>query len=141
MNHKRIITIGISGALAVALGALGAHFLKNQMKAGIITAEQLDGFEKGVKYHMYHTIMLLVLVIWNSLKQNKYLEWAYAFFFWGIMFFSGSLYFLCTRNLFGAEWLKFLGPVTPIGGLLFIVGWLMIAFAGMNLAKEKDSNQ
>ena len=67
------------------------------------------------------------------LKDNpaKLLTRAYAFFFWGIVLFSGSLYLLCTRHLFNADWLKVLGPITPIGGVLMILGWLSIAWAGI----------
>ncbi len=127
MNKKQLITIGILGATAVALGAMGAHFLKGKLQEGIITADQLDGFEKGVKYQMYHTIAMLLLLVIKNNYVNKYFDWAYSFFFWGIIFFSGSLYFLCTRNLFGAEWLKALGPVTPLGGICFIIGWVLIS--------------
>jgi uncharacterized membrane protein YgdD (TMEM256/DUF423 family) len=136
MTEKKLITIGVLGATGVALGALGAHFLKAKMQSGIITADQLDGFEKGVKYQMYHTISMLLLILLNKQQQNKFFEYAYALFFWGIILFSGSLYFLCTRNLLGAEWLKVLGPVTPLGGICFILGWLCLI--GAVLKKEKN---
>jgi uncharacterized membrane protein YgdD (TMEM256/DUF423 family) len=125
-SKKKIITIAILGASGVALGALGAHFLKGKMQNGIITADHLAGFETAVKYQMYHTIAMLVLVVFNSQHQNKYFGWAHAFFFWGIILFSGSLYLLCTRNLFGADGLRFLGPITPLGGICFIIGWLCL---------------
>ncbi|MBL7896373.1 MAG: DUF423 domain-containing protein [Bacteroidia bacterium] len=137
MDKRKLLTIGILGALAVALGAMGAHFLKSKVQAGIMTSDQLDGFEKGVKYHMYHTIGMLLLIILNKLEDNKYFMWAYAFFFWGIVMFSGSLYFLTTRNLMGMDWLKFLGPVTPIGGICFIIGWICL---GLSLLKS-DKNK
>lgn len=137
--NKQIITISISGALAVALGALGAHFLKSKVESGLITTDQLAGFDTAVKYQMYHTLAMLLLVVLNKQFQNKYFDWAYSFFFWGIILFSGSLYFLCTRNLFGAEWLKVLGPITPLGGVCFIVGWLCLIPAV--LKKDKNSSQ
>jgi len=127
---KQFVIIGILGAKAVALGALGAHFLKGKVAEGIVTADQLDGFEKGVKYQMYHTLGMLMILLLKNNYSSKYFDWAYSFFFWGIVLFSGSLYFLCTRNLFGAEWLKVLGPVTPLGGICFIIGWIFIALAG-----------
>ena len=137
MNPKKLLTIGILGATAVALGAMGAHFLKAKMQLGIITPDQLDGFEKGVKYQMYHTIAMLVLLLMNKTESNKYFDWAHALFFWGIILFSGSLYLLCTRNLFGAEWLKFLGPVTPIGGICFILGWLCLCMPLLKTDKKQ----
>jgi uncharacterized membrane protein YgdD (TMEM256/DUF423 family) len=105
------------------------------MQLGIITADQLDGFDKGVKYQMYHTIAMLVVLLLNQHVKHKLLEWTYEFFFWGIILFSGSLYFLCTRNLFGADWLKVLGPITPLGGICFIIGWVLILVTGFKLKK------
>jgi len=137
MDKRKILTVGILGALAVALGAMGAHFLKSKVQAGVMTSDQLDGFEKGVKYHMYHTIGMLLLIVLNHLQQNKYFMWSYAFFFWGIIMFSGSLYFLTTRNLIGMDGLKFLGPVTPIGGVCFIIGWICL---GLSMLKSDKKN-
>ncbi|MDZ4664011.1 MAG: DUF423 domain-containing protein [Bacteroidota bacterium] len=126
MIPKQLITIGLLGAISVALGALGAHALKNQLPSGLITPDQLTGFDTAVKYQMYHTLAMLLMVLLNKELNNKFLKAAYYLFFWGIILFSGSLYFLCTRNLLGADWLKFLGSITPIGGILFVVGWLML---------------
>ena len=123
---KQLITIGILGAVAVGLGALGAHALKNQLPGGLITVDQLNGFDTAVKYQMYHTIAMLLVVILKKSYNNKFLNAAYNLFFWGIILFSGSLYFLCTRNLLGIDALKVLGPITPLGGLLFVAGWLSL---------------
>ena len=136
MIPKQLITIGLFGAISVALGALGAHALKNQIPSGLITPDQLNGFDTAVKYQMYHTLAMLLMVILNKELNNKFLNLAYHLFFWGIILFSGSLYFLCTRNLMGADWLKFLGPITPIGGILFVAGWLMLIVAVMIKAKK-----
>ena len=127
---KQISTIGLLGAIAVALGALGAHALKNQLPTGLITTDQLTGFDTGVKYQMYHTLAMLAIVLLKQHFSNvKLLNAAYTLFFWGIILFSGSLYLLCTRGLTGMEWLRILGPITPMGGLLFIGGWLCLAFS------------
>lgn len=130
---SKIITIGLMGAVAVALGAMAAHFLKEKME---LAPDLLAGFETGVRYHMVHTIVMLALVVWNTSQKSKWLDRAYTCFLWGIVLFSGSLYFLCTRSLYNAEWLKALGPVTPIGGLVLIAGWIMIAVHGIKLAKQ-----
>jgi uncharacterized membrane protein YgdD (TMEM256/DUF423 family) len=132
---NKLMVIGLMGAVAVALGALGAHFLKSKLETGLITPDQLNGFDTGVKYHMYHTLGMFLLVILNKLYPNKFFNWSYSLFFWGIILFSGSLYFLCTRNLLGADWLKFLGPVTPIGGICFVLGWLCICLAVLKTGK------
>lgn len=136
MKNKKLITIGVLGAIAVALGALGAHALKLKMNEGIITADQLNGFDTAVKYQMYHTLALFGLLMLSKHIQSKLINYAYYFFLTGIIMFSGSLYLLCTRNLWQAEWLKVLGPITPIGGLFFIAGWACIALIGFNSPKE-----
>lgn len=128
---KQIITIGILGAIAVSLGALGAHALKNQLPTGLITPDQLNGFDTAVKYQMYHTLAMLMVVILKHFFDNKFLGMAYQLFFWGIILFSGSLYLLCTRNLLGMDGLRVLGPVTPLGGLLFVAGWLSLCLAAL----------
>jgi uncharacterized membrane protein YgdD (TMEM256/DUF423 family) len=128
---KQLLLIGISGAISVSLGALGAHGLKNKLQTGLISPDQLNGFDTAVKYQVYHTLAMLGVVILKLNFSNKFLNWAYNLFFYGIILFSGSLYFLCTRNLFGADWLKFLGPVTPIGGMLFVLGWICLSISAI----------
>ena len=132
MQTKKLTLIGLLGAIAVGLGALGAHFLKGKLSTGLITPDQLNGFDTAVKYQMYHTLAMLALVLLSKNSTHKFINWAYNCFLIGIVMFSGSLYFLCTRNLFGAEWLKVLGPITPIGGLFFIAGWIFLALIGLN---------
>jgi uncharacterized membrane protein YgdD (TMEM256/DUF423 family) len=80
---------------------------------------------------MYHTLAMLGLFLFSKQNPHKYINWAFNCFLIGIVMFSGSLYFLCTRNLFGPNGLKVLGPITPIGGLFFIVGWIFIALIGL----------
>ena len=128
---KQFITIGFLGALAVGLGALGAHFLKGKLDTGLITTDLINGFDTGVKYQVYHVLAMFMIVILKNTYTSKWLGRAYQFFFWGIILFSGSLYFLCTRNLLGAEWLKVLGPVTPLGGLSFVAGWICLALTAL----------
>ena len=136
MNNNKLITIGLLGAIAVALGALGAHFLKSKLETDLITPDQLNGFDTAVKYQMYHVLAMLGLFIFSKHQPHKYINWAFYSFLIGIFLFSGSLYFLCTRHLLGIEGLKVLGPITPIGGIFFIVGWIFIALIGL----KKESN-
>lgn len=126
---KKLSIVGVLGAIGVALGALGAHTLKNRISTGLITVDQVNGFDTAVNYQMYHVLAMLAIVILSQSFIHKFLKWAFNFFLAGIICFSGSLYFLCTRNLFNADWLKMLGPVTPIGGVLFIAGWMCLAFS------------
>ena len=130
-QSKQIVTVAILGAVSVALGALGAHALKNQLPSGLITQDQLNGFDTAARYQMYHALAMLAVVLINAEGQYKLLKWAYRCFLIGILLFSGSLYFLTTRNLIGIEGLKVLGPVTPLGGLFFIAGWLLLGLQGL----------
>lgn len=122
--NKYFVIAAINGAIAVILGALGAHALKSK-----ISPEQLQSFETGVKYQMYHAILLLILAILIDKYAYKYLTWSANSITIGIVLFSVSIYFLSTKSLFGIENLKFLGPITPIGGLFLIAGWIFIAIA------------
>ena len=133
---NKLFAIGLLGAIAVSLGALGAHFLKSKLETGLITTEQLNGFDTAVKYQMYHVLAMLLLLVLSQLNPNKYFAWAYNLFLLGIILFSGSLYFLCTRHLLGADWLRFLGPVTPLGGICFVAGWLCLCLAMLKTDKK-----
>jgi uncharacterized membrane protein YgdD (TMEM256/DUF423 family) len=128
---RRLIIIGAFGALAVALGALGAHWLKSKVEQGTVTPDQYDGFETAVRYHLFHTIAMLAVVLLQERFRSKFLAAAGMLFTWGIALFSGSLYLLCTRGLWDAGWLTFLGPVTPVGGLCLIAGWIFLSLSAI----------
>lgn len=114
---KQILTIAaISGMLAVALGAFGAHGLKK-----IISPEMLEVYKTGVQYQFYHTFALLAVGILMQFRQSKALNWSAYLFMAGIVLFSGSLYALAISGI------KVLGAITPIGGVAFIAGWVMLA--------------
>ena len=116
------IIAAVYGVLAVILGAFGAHALKDKLDA-----YQLEIFNKGVQYQFYHVIALSAVVFLADKIQPKTLTFAGWFFSVGILFFSGSLYLLATRSLMGTDALTpILGPVTPLGGLCFIIGWILL---------------
>lgn len=135
ISQKQILIIGFSGAFAVALGALGAHALKQQLETGLINLNELNAFDTASKYQLFHTLAMLGVLVLNEKMDSKLLKLAFQFFLIGILLFSGSLYLISTRHLLGAEWLRFLGPVTPIGGLFFVAAWLCLAFSGLKKVK------
>jgi len=117
MERKIIATATFLGLTAIILGAFGAHALKNYL-----TPEQLISFETGVKYQMYHALFLLFLglsAVFLTDKTKKLMYWLVVL---GVVFFSGSIYLLTTKNVTGIDF-KFLGPITPIGGTLLITAW------------------
>ena len=118
---KLFLSIGsISGALAVMLGAFGAHGLKERL-----SEKMMASWMTGVEYHFYHTFAILVVGLLAMHCQSKSLSaggWAFTF---GIAIFSGSLYVMALTGI------TKLGMVTPIGGLAFIAGWVLLAVAVM----------
>jgi len=140
MSDKNIVVIGISGALCVALGAYGAHGLKDYVESGKMNSELLNAFDTGVKYQMYHTLAMLMVFLLNLQKPDKKLYWANRLFFAGIVLFSGSLYLLSTRLVTEMEWLRFLGPVTPLGGLLFMAGWILLGLSALTKTKKTKTS-
>ena len=125
---KTFLIGGISFAgLAVIFGAFGAHALKER-----ISQEQLLVFETGVRYQFYHSLALIILFLLGEKLSPSLLQYSGVFFIIGIILFSGSLYLLSTREMSGIEnWKSVLGPVTPLGGLCFIIGWTTLLFAAL----------
>ena len=123
MNRQIIITASIFGMLAVIAGAFAAHGLKQYL-----TPAQLDIWHTGVQYQFYHVFALLFLSMFAS-TENNLVRIAYYMFTLGIILFSGSLYLLACREFLGWKWIIAAGPVTPLGGLLFIAGWVTLALA------------
>jgi uncharacterized membrane protein YgdD (TMEM256/DUF423 family) len=124
MNKRILITASLLGAIAVILGAFGAHGLKKA-----VSAEALEIWAKGVEYQFYHVFALLFLARFKI--GDKLIKLSYWCFTFGILLFSGSLYLLATRGLLNAGFVNYIGPVTPIGGLLFILGWLTMFLAAL----------
>jgi uncharacterized membrane protein YgdD (TMEM256/DUF423 family) len=121
MEKVFFVAATIFGALAVALGAFGAHALESRL-----TASLLQTYETGVRYHFYHVIALVAVVFainrWPNTNLPVISGWLFIV---GILIFSGSLYILA---LTGIRWL---GAITPIGGVAFVAGWLCLAVAAL----------
>lgn len=120
LNSIAFIAATIFGALSIVFGAFGAHLLKKHM-----SKDSLDSFETGVKYQMYHALLLLIISI---LPQSKYVENGALFIILGIILFSFSIYGLTLSSTFGKK-IRILGPITPIGGLSLTAGWLLLLFS------------
>lgn len=117
MTAKTILILGgILGVLSVGIGAFGAHGLEATLTANA----RMDTFETAVKYQFYHTFALILLGILMLNVQSNYFNYAGISFLVGIVIFSGSLYTLSLTNM------TWLGAITPIGGLAFILGWIFM---------------
>ncbi len=119
MDRKIITTAAFLGMTAIILGAFGAHALKK-----VLNLDQLNTFETGVKYQMYHALFLLFVGLSQSIAE-KTKKIIFYFIVVGVFFFSGSIYLLATNNLTAFDFRK-IGFITPIGGLLLIVGWIWL---------------
>lgn len=122
--HRKILLWGIGFAIiAVLLGAFGAHALK-----AILSPEKLVSYETGVRYQLIHALALLALSIHGQLNKtndilNKRIGWSAHFFIVGAFLFSGSIYGLALLSVIHPSWAFVLGPITPMGGLCFMLGW------------------
>jgi len=120
--NKNIVAIAaILGAITIAIGAFGAHGLKE-----LLSAKALATFETGVRYQMYHVFALLLIGIANGINSITK-KWVFRLFILGIIFFSGSIYLLSLNSLIAFD-AKSIGFITPIGGLFLILGWLRLAY-------------
>jgi len=128
--YKTALILGtICAGLGVVLGAFGAHALKQYLPV-----DQLQVFETGVRYQMYHSFALLAAGILYSSFPFRQIRLASTFLFIGILLFCGSLYAMTVLKINGQVGLNGLGIITPIGGLFFILGWLMLL---MGIFKKK----
>lgn len=124
MHKGFLITASLLGALAVILGAFGAHGLKK-----ILPAESIITFETGVRYHFYHVFALLAVGLLSAHVDSKWLVYAGYAFIIGIILFSGSLYLMTLLKAKNTVGLSGIGIITPFGGLFFIAGWIFMALA------------
>jgi uncharacterized membrane protein YgdD (TMEM256/DUF423 family) len=122
------LSAGILGVTGVALGAFGAH----QLEPSLVERGTLHAWETAARYHVIHAVAVFGAAIWEASAQNKLARWArWSSRGWtlGVILFSGSLYLLA---LGGPRWL---GPITPLGGLALLAGWLSVAFAAFAKAE------
>lgn len=121
MNEIVLVFAAFLGATGIIFGAFGAHFLKKKL-----TTEQLQSFETGVKYQMYHALVLLVLgfqLEFDSTLKNS----IFLLLIVGILLFSFSVYGLVLSSASNKK-IRFLGPMTPFGGLLLVLGWGLLMY-------------
>lgn len=125
MQKIFLLSGAILGGLGVALGAFGAHALRATLEA----SQRLDTFETAVKYQFYHALALLLVAVlsYQMEKETRLLSYAGYSFLAGTLIFSGSLYILCFTGI------RWLGAITPIGGVLMIVGWGLLAWVAARL--------
>jgi uncharacterized membrane protein YgdD (TMEM256/DUF423 family) len=129
MKKTILITGAILGLISIILGAFGAHGLKE-----LILVESQKTFETGVRYQMYHAILLLFLGN-SSLINFKMKKVIYYLVVFGVLFFSGSIYGLATNELSAFNF-KTIGFITPIGGLLFILAWACLTVCFLKIDKK-----
>jgi len=131
MNNKIIITASIFGACAIVLGAFGAHGLKK-----VLVESELTTFEVGVRYQFYQALFLLFVANLNSISaQTKKYIWILSTI--GVLLFSGSIYLLATQSLTQINF-KFLGPITPLGGLFMIGSWVLLLIGAVKGNNPKN---
>lgn len=127
---KLILSVAaLYGFIAVALGAFAAHGLK-----GKLAPELLGAFQTGAQYQMYHALALLALGLWLRQGSNAWLRCACGLFIVGTLLFSGSLYALALTGL------GLFGPITPLGGVCLLLGWLCLLLAALKSSKDSPSS-
>jgi len=115
--------------LGVTFGAFAAHGLKS-----VLSEYQIGIFQTGVRYQFYHAFAIMIAYLLSNHLPTKLSKWAAICFTIGILLFSGSLYGLACHHLLGTEIKAILGPLTPIGGVFFIVGWILLFFGSFSKA-------
>jgi uncharacterized membrane protein YgdD (TMEM256/DUF423 family) len=133
MTKRFLITIGLLGALSVALGAFGAHILR-----GNISSENMETFNLANNYLMFHALALLGIAFANRYISRAYTNVIYYFFVIGIALFSGSLLFVSLKELTGVG-LGSLSFITPVGGFSLLLGWITLIFAGSSYTHNKGN--
>jgi uncharacterized membrane protein YgdD (TMEM256/DUF423 family) len=123
MNKALLISASALGFLGIALGAMGAHLLKDALgEVGV------NSYLTAIRYLFYHVFAILITQVFAKNAIHSWFNRAGWCFLIGIVLFSGSILLLSTIPVHGVEGVRMLGPITPIGGLVFMVGWLMLVF-------------
>jgi len=125
MNRRIILTASLFGCIAVLFGAFGAHSLKN-----VLSTDSMAIWTKGIEYQFYHTFALLFLSTFARFR-TKLVDFSFYCFSVGTLLFSGSLYLLATRDILHLSFVHVIGPVTPLGGLLLVAGWILLFLAAL----------
>lgn len=127
MQRNTLALAAIVMLTAVVLGAFGAHGLKPR-----ISPDALANWHTGVQYQMVHGLALLFMALAGEQLAQRYLSFARLLFLGGVLCFSGSLYLLSTREVLGTQGLtRMLGPITPLGGLLYMGGWIVLLVSAL----------
>jgi len=124
-TYKHFKFATISMIIAIALGAMGAHYLKETLG---LPVDKLDSWKTGVFYQITHSLSIFIVILLATKFKIDKVGAVINLFFIGIFLFSGSIYLLTLNYVWQIDALKLLGPITPIGGLLFISGWVLLFF-------------
>jgi uncharacterized membrane protein YgdD (TMEM256/DUF423 family) len=128
---KTLIIASLLGLIGVILGAFGAHGLKPHL-----SPEQLLSYETGVRYQLIHAVALLAILGFRSHCSDKLMRISTGFMTTGVVLFSGSIYLLACREVIGLTSYKWLGPITPLGGLCLIIAWGILVVAGIRMPSK-----
>jgi len=135
MTKRFLVTIGIMGAISVLMGAVGAHILEDN-----ISDKYLNMFNTANEFLMYHALALIGLTAMNRNVSRSYLNTIYYLFVIGIILFSGTLYITSLTELTGFS-LGLSGTLTPIGGILLIIGWIAVIISGLTYKHKKRHSE
>ena len=129
-NKNWLVAATLLSGLAVILGAFGAHGLKT-----LVSPLQVETFKTGVQYHFYHALAIALAVLISQFIDNQSIKRSFSLFAIGNICFSGSLYGFTLAEVMGTEGVRWLGIVTPIGGMFFILGWINLAMGVYQVKK------
>ena len=124
-TYKHFKFATISMIIAIALGAMGAHYLKETLG---LPVGKLDSWKTGVLYQVIHSLSIFIVMLLATTFKIDKVGAVVNLFLLGMLLFSGSIYLLTLNYVWQIDALRFLGPITPIGGLLFISGWVLLFF-------------